>query len=54
MFPNDNNGSKLVWITDFLPEQLTNVIQAHIDCGAEVMKETIEADVQRSDSNTHR
>lgn len=49
VFPNDNNGSKLIWITDFLPEQLTNVIQAHIDRGAEVMKETIEAEALRSD-----
>ncbi|KRE61933.1 SRPBCC family protein [Paenibacillus sp. Soil750] len=54
VFPNDNNGSKLVWITDFLPEQLINVIQAHIDRGAEVMKETIEAEVQRSDFNIPR
>ncbi|KRE99356.1 polyketide cyclase [Paenibacillus sp. Soil766] len=52
VIPNDENGSKLVWITDFLPEQLTKIIQAHIDRGAEVMKDTIEAEAQRNDFNT--
>jgi len=54
VFPNDKNGSKLVWITDFLPEQLTTEIQARVDRGAEVMKDTIEAEVQRDDFNTAR
>ncbi|MFN0220682.1 MULTISPECIES: SRPBCC family protein [Paenibacillus] len=54
VFPNDNNGSKLVWITDFLPEQLAKEIQVRVDRGAEVMKKTIEAEVQKDDLNTAR
>lgn len=44
---HDQTSSKLVWITDFLPEQLTAEIQVRVDRGAQVMKATIEAEAQR-------
>lgn len=47
VFPHGDHGSKLVWITDFLPEHLAGEIQARIHRGAEVMKETIEAEAQK-------
>jgi hypothetical protein len=40
-----------LWITDFLPDQLTTEIQARVDRGAEVMKSTIEAEIRRANSN---
>ncbi|WP_426451601.1 SRPBCC family protein [Paenibacillus sp. S-38] len=48
VFPHNQNETKLVWITDFLPEQLTTEIQARVTRGAEVMKQTIEAEAQRN------
>lgn len=45
-FPHGDNGTKLVWITDFLPEHLAAEIQARVHRGAEVMKETIEAEAK--------
>lgn len=47
IIPHCENGTKLVWITDFLPGDLATEIQARVDRGAEVMKETIEAEAQR-------
>lgn len=47
VFPHGNNGTKLVWITDFLPEHLADEIQARIHRGAEVMKKTIEAEANK-------
>ena len=44
-----NDGAKLIWITDFLPEHLAPEIQARINRGAEVMKETIEAEARGGD-----
>lgn len=50
VFPHDENATKLVWITDdFLPEQLAAEIQARVNRGGEVMKETIEAEAQKGD-----
>lgn len=46
VFLHGENSTKLVWITDFLPEHLTSEIQARINRGAEVMKETIEAEAK--------
>lgn len=46
VFPHGESGAKLVWITDFLPEHLTTEIQARVNRGAEVMKETIEAEIK--------
>lgn len=47
VFPHGENASKLVWITDFLPEHLAPQIQARIHRGAEVMKETIENEAKK-------
>ncbi|MFD0697562.1 SRPBCC family protein [Paenibacillus sp. GCM10027628] len=38
--------SRLVWITDFLPNELATEIRMRVDRGAEVMKQTIEAAVK--------
>ncbi|NOU73750.1 SRPBCC family protein [Paenibacillus sp. LMG 31458] len=46
VFPHGESGAKLVWTTDFLPEHLTTEIQARVNRGAEVMKETIEAEIK--------
>ena len=46
VFPRDEGGTRLVWITDFLPADLAPEIQARIHRGAEVMKETIEAEAK--------
>ncbi|WP_438445089.1 SRPBCC family protein [Gorillibacterium sp. sgz5001074] len=43
VFSHGDNGAKLVWITDFLPEHLAPEIEAHVHRGAEVMRATIEA-----------
>lgn len=49
VLPHGDNGAKLVWITDFLPEHLGTEIQARVNRGAEVMKETIEAEAKGGD-----
>ncbi|MBB3113926.1 hypothetical protein FHS18_006041 [Paenibacillus phyllosphaerae] len=54
VFQGDQNGTKLVWITDFLPEQLAPEIQARVDRGAIVMKNTIEAEARLADSDKVR
>ncbi|MCJ8012598.1 SRPBCC family protein [Paenibacillus sp. KQZ6P-2] len=46
VLPHGDNITKLVWTTDFLPEQLASEIQARVDRGSQVMKETIEAEVR--------
>jgi uncharacterized protein YndB with AHSA1/START domain len=46
VFPHGDSGTKLVWITDFLPEHLAAEIQARVNRGAEVMKETIETEAK--------
>ncbi|WP_379137864.1 SRPBCC family protein [Paenibacillus sp. sgz500958] len=45
VFPHGDSGTKLLWITDFLPEHLTPEIQARVDRGAEVMKKTLESNI---------
>ncbi|MEC0372425.1 SRPBCC family protein [Paenibacillus chibensis] len=47
ILPYDDNITKLVWTTDFLPVQLAPEIQARVDRGSQVMKETIEAEVRK-------
>lgn len=47
--PYGDNGTKLVWITDFLPEHLATEMQARVNRGAEIMKETIEAEAKGGD-----
>ncbi|UUZ83553.1 SRPBCC family protein [Paenibacillus sp. P26] len=49
VFPHDGGGARLVWITDFLPEHLAPEIEARVNRGAEVMKETIEAEAKGGD-----
>lgn len=42
VIPEDSSRCKLVWITDFLPDALKPEIQARVDRGITVMKQTIE------------
>ncbi|MDG0794126.1 SRPBCC family protein [Cohnella ginsengisoli] len=42
VFPDGDSGSTLVWITDFLPEDLAPQIQAQVDRVSAVIKQTIE------------
>ena len=43
VFAGDEGGSRLVWITDFLPHDQAVSIAAIVERGAEVMKQTIES-----------
>lgn len=47
VYAHADNRAKLVWTTDFLPEQLAPEIQVRVNRGAEVMKETIESEAQQ-------
>lgn len=42
VFPVDDASCKLVWITDFLPNNLEPEVRARVSRGAQVMKRTIE------------
>ncbi|MFC3798975.1 SRPBCC family protein [Cohnella sp. GCM10012308] len=42
VLPEGDRGSKFVWITDFLPEDLAPQIQAQADRVSAVIKQTIE------------
>ena len=42
VFDEGESGSRLVWITDFLPEELASEINARVQRGSMVMKQTIE------------
>jgi len=44
VFPHEQ-GSRLVWITDLLPNELAAPIRALVDEGARVMKRTLEQSV---------
>ncbi|MDR0267433.1 SRPBCC family protein [Paenibacillus sp.] len=46
VLPHGDKYTKLVWITDFLPEELATEIEARVNRGAQVMKETIEAEAK--------
>jgi len=37
-----DSGSRIIWISDFLPDQLTSYIDAQMNAAARVMKETLE------------
>lgn len=37
-----SDRSRLVWVTDLLPDRLADAVQARMDVGAEVMKQTLE------------
>ncbi|WP_409342516.1 SRPBCC family protein [Paenibacillus sp. MBLB4367] len=41
-----DNRSRLVWITDFLPHEFAAEIRMRVERGAEIMKQTIEAEAQ--------
>ncbi|WP_379138761.1 SRPBCC family protein [Paenibacillus sp. sgz500958] len=43
VFPDNEDGSTLVWITDFLPKELTEEIKAQANLVLGVIKNTIEA-----------
>jgi carbon monoxide dehydrogenase subunit G len=42
VFPDGESGSRLVWITDVLPNELTGAIGGLIDQGCTVMKRTLQ------------
>lgn len=46
VFPHEDCVARLVWTTDFLPDDLTAEIQARVDRGSQVMKATIEAEAK--------
>ena len=46
VFAQGEGGSRLVWITDFLPHDQAVSIAAIVERGAEVMKQTIESSQQ--------
>ena len=41
----DGRGCRFVWITDVLPDELTNVIEPMMERGAHVLRATLEANV---------
>jgi len=48
VFAGNEGGSRLVWITDFLPHEQAVSIAAIIERGAEIMKQTLESSQPRS------
>jgi carbon monoxide dehydrogenase subunit G len=44
VFPEGLDRSRLVWITDLLPDSLAEEVRARMERGAEVMKRTLEAE----------
>jgi hypothetical protein len=44
VFPEGLDRSRLVWITDLLPDSLAEEVRARVERGAEVMKRTLEAE----------
>lgn len=42
VFPHGDNGSRIVWIADLLPNELTGAISEMMNQGAFVMKETLD------------
>jgi carbon monoxide dehydrogenase subunit G len=47
VFAHEEGGSRLVWITDVLPDDLVAPIGALVEQGAEVMKQTLEITAAR-------
>ena len=43
VFPGENNGSKILWIADLLPNEMEQTIQTMIDFAAATMKKTLDA-----------
>jgi carbon monoxide dehydrogenase subunit G len=42
VFPNGEGTTRLVWLVDFLPNELTSTMDAVMERGAEAMKKTLE------------
>lgn len=42
VFPGANGGTRLVWITDLLPDDAAGPISALVERGSEVMRATLE------------
>jgi hypothetical protein len=42
VFPQGDNGSRIVWIADLLPNELTDAISEMMNQGALVMKQTLD------------
>jgi hypothetical protein len=43
VFADGENGSRIVWITDLLPNEIAPSIQELVDRGSSIMKQTLEA-----------
>lgn len=46
ILPDSQGGSQFVWITDFLPAELTEAIQTQAERVSAVIKQTLEAQVK--------
>ena len=44
VFADAGGGSRLVWITDVLPDALTEPIRANVEHGSAIIKQTLERD----------
>jgi hypothetical protein len=42
VFPEEDGSSRLVWVVDFLPDELAGNLDAVMDRGAQTMKQTLE------------
>jgi hypothetical protein len=47
VFAEEGDRSRLVWITDLLPDELAGSIREMVEQGAEVMKQTLESQSAR-------
>ncbi|MDQ1496605.1 MAG: hypothetical protein QOG69_3088 [Actinomycetota bacterium] len=47
IFAEEGDRSRLVWITDLLPDELAGSIREMVEQGAEVMKQTLESQSAR-------
>jgi carbon monoxide dehydrogenase subunit G len=47
IFAEEGDRSRLVWITDLLPDELAGSIREMVEHGAEVMKQTLESQSAR-------
>ena len=52
VFSVDEKNCRLVWITDILPDNELLAVEARVDRGAEIMKQTIEAQGIRKDDRS--
>jgi Polyketide cyclase / dehydrase and lipid transport len=47
VIPNTDGGSRFVWITDLLPDELAPVVHEYMEHGIGVIKQTVEAATPR-------